>query len=109
VSSEGAPVDLAHLRRYTGGDPELERQALTLFVPDALAYLARIEAGEGRVPAHTLKGAAQAIGAWKLAALAERAEKGEKLGPELRAAIEEVRTFGEKEGIRHEDTKTRRV
>jgi HPt (histidine-containing phosphotransfer) domain-containing protein len=108
VSSEEAPVDLAHLRRYTGGDRELERQALTLFVPDALAYLARIEAGEGKLPAHTLKGAAQAIGAWKLAALAERAEKGEKLGPQLRAAIEEVRTFADREGIHHEGAKTPR-
>jgi HPt (histidine-containing phosphotransfer) domain-containing protein len=96
MSCDGeAPVDLAHLRRYTGGDRELERQTLTLFVPDALAYVARIEAGEGKVPAHTLKGSAQAIGAWKLAALAQRAETGEPLGPELRAAIEEVRAFAE--------------
>ena len=92
MSSE-APVDLAHLRRYTGGDEELERQTLTLFVPDALGYVARIEAGEVKVAAHTLKGSAQAIGAWRLASLAERAEKGEKLGRELRAAIEEVRAF----------------
>lgn len=91
--AEAPPVDLAHLRRYTGGDPELERQALTLFVPDALKYLARIEAGEGKVPAHTLKGSAQAIGAWKLAALAERAERGDFDAAELRAAIEEVRAF----------------
>ena len=97
MSSDGeAPVDLAHLRRYTGGDAELERQTLTLFVPDALGYVARIEAGEGKVPAHTLKGSAQAIGAWKLAALAQRAETGEPLGPELRVAIEEVRVFATK-------------
>lgn len=94
MSSEAEPaVDLAHLRRYTGEDRALERQVLTLFVPDALGYLARIEAGEGKVPAHTLKGAAQAIGAWKLAVLAERAEQGEPLAAELRAAIEEVRVF----------------
>lgn len=91
-----APVDLAHLRRFTGGDGELERQVLTLFVPDAQAYLARIEAGEGKVPAHTLKGAAQAIGAWKLAALAERAERGDIDAPALRAAIEDVGAFVER-------------
>ena len=95
MSSEGPAVDLAHLRRYTGGDAELERTTLTLFVPDALGYVARIEAGEGKVPAHTLKGSAQAIGAWRLAALAERAEAGERLGEELRAAVEEVRAFAE--------------
>lgn len=94
-SEDGPAVDLAHLRRYTGDDAELERQTLTLFVPDALEYLARIEAGEGRVPAHTLKGSAQAIGAWKLAALAERAERGEALAAEIRAAIEEVRAFAQ--------------
>jgi len=95
-SDAEAAVDLAHLRRYTGEDRELERQVLTLFVPDALAYLARIEAGEGKVPAHTLKGAAQAIGAWNLAALAERAERGDVDAPALRAAIEDVRAFAEK-------------
>jgi len=68
---------------------------LTPFVPDALAYLARIEAGEGKVPAHTLKGAAQAIGAWTLAALAERAESGDVDAAKLRAAIEDVRAFAQ--------------
>lgn len=92
MSSEAA-VDLAHLRRYTGGDRELERQTLTLFVPDALGYVARIEAGDVKVAAHTLKGSALAIGAWKLAELAERSERGEALGAELRAAIEEVRAY----------------
>ena len=97
MSSDGeAAVDLAHLRRYTGGDADLERQTLTLFAPDALRYVASIEAGDAKIAAHTLKGSAQAIGAWKLAALAERAEGGEPLGVELRAAIEEVRAYAEK-------------
>jgi len=73
------PVDLAHLRRYTMGDRELELEILGLFVqqlPITITALrdAPSEREWGRA-AHTLKGSARAVGAWSLATIAESAER----------------------------------
>jgi HPt (histidine-containing phosphotransfer) domain-containing protein len=70
--------DLDHLRRQTAGDRALERELLALFetqcarmrplVRDDGPWLQRADA------AHTLKGSARAIGAGRLASLADRLE-----------------------------------
>jgi HPt (histidine-containing phosphotransfer) domain-containing protein len=74
-----APVDLAHLRRFTLGDVRLELEVLTLFIDQAPATIAAMrQAGTSRewmTAAHTLKGSARAVGAWRLAKLAEEAER----------------------------------
>jgi HPt (histidine-containing phosphotransfer) domain-containing protein len=72
------PIDLAHLRRYTMGDRQLEQEILGLFVeelPKTLAGLRKAQtAREWHVAAHTLKGSARAVGAWRLARAAQIAE-----------------------------------
>ncbi|MGL4395503.1 MAG: Hpt domain-containing protein [Hyphomicrobium sp.] len=79
-ASHDAPIDLAHLRRYTLGDAGLEREVLDLFLaqlPKTIAALST--AGDDkawRMAAHTLKGSGRAVGAWRLAMLAEQAEHG---------------------------------
>lgn len=74
-----APIDLKHLRRYTLGDVELEREVMQLFfaqVPKTIAGLAdALNDHEWRIAAHTIKGSARAVGAWQIARLAEQAER----------------------------------
>lgn len=72
------PVDLKHLRRYTLGDSSLEREVLDLFLTQLPATIAAL--GDARtekdwkVAAHTLKGSGRAVGAWRIARIAEQAE-----------------------------------
>jgi HPt (histidine-containing phosphotransfer) domain-containing protein len=72
------PVDLVHLSRYTLGDRALEREVLELFCAQSAIYVERLRAAssdkEWRDAAHSLKGSASAIGAWRAAAAAECAE-----------------------------------
>lgn len=78
-SVSSRPVDLEHLRRFTLGDADLEREILGLFAdhaPTTLAGLAAAETPqEWRAAAHSLKGSANAIGAHHLAKLAGDAER----------------------------------
>lgn len=74
-----SPVDLKHLRRYTLGDVKLEKEVLELFLaqlPQTIAALNGAKSdSEWRIAAHTLKGSGRAVGAWRLARLAEQAER----------------------------------
>lgn len=95
-----APIDLVHLARQTGGDNELEQELLALFADQCVKHLATIRRANakcGSDAAHTLKGAARAIGAWNVAAAADRVEQSltqravaEGLG-ELSVAADEAR------------------
>jgi len=72
------PVDLVHLARYTLGNRALEREVLELFRTQSRLYLTRLK-GAGsekawRDAAHTIKGSACGIGAWRVAKRAESAE-----------------------------------
>jgi len=71
-------LDLEHLRRFTLGDQSLEHEILGLFIKQAPITLAALEAAvadrDWKIAAHTLKGSARAVGAWRVAQLAERAE-----------------------------------
>jgi len=64
-------IDFDHLSRQTGGDHELERELLVLFSQQCCGHLRTIHHGESLKArmdaAHTLKGAALAIGAWQVA------------------------------------------
>jgi len=72
-------IDLVHLARQTGGDHDLERELLTLFSQQCVRHLRTIHAGadaKARIDAaHTLRGAAQAIGAWQVADAAAAIEQ----------------------------------
>lgn len=82
----GDPVDLAHLARYTLGDQALEREVLELFCSQSLTYLDRLRNAETEKDwsdtAHSLKGSARAVGAWRVAREAERAEELSLASPE---------------------------
>jgi HPt (histidine-containing phosphotransfer) domain-containing protein len=72
-------LDLDHLRRQTAGDGALERELLALFEAQC-ARLQPLVCGGSRSPleradaAHTLKGSARAVGAWRLALTVDRLE-----------------------------------
>jgi HPt (histidine-containing phosphotransfer) domain-containing protein len=72
-------VDRAYLARFTLGNAALEREVLELFAAQAPVYLQRLREAScikaWREATHTIKGSASAIGAWRLARLAEMAEK----------------------------------
>ena len=96
------PIDLVHLSRYTLGDSTLEREILQLFRAQSRIYLDRLQdagaTGAWCEAAHTIKGSARGIGAWKVAECAEKAEgcksgKNQKVLGQLEAAINEANAF----------------
>lgn len=100
----GDPVDLAHLRRYTLGNTELEREVLDLFAQQAVTTLGQLRAAATHKAwheaAHTLKGAALAVGAWRVAAAGQQAEavefveaSREAVLPRLEHAVAEARAY----------------
>ena len=71
-------IDLVHLARMTLGDRSLEREVLQLFDRQAdllVGRLAAADAGAVGALAHTLKGSARGIGAWRVARAAEALEQ----------------------------------
>jgi HPt (histidine-containing phosphotransfer) domain-containing protein len=70
-------IDENHLDRMTLGDRRLEREVLELFLRQTTLMLDRIMGAEAPVAAaaaHTLKGSARGIGAWRVARAAETLE-----------------------------------
>ena len=70
-------IDENHLGRMTLGDRRLEREVLELFVRQTTVMLNRIVGAEpplAAAAAHTLKGSARGIGAWRVARAAELLE-----------------------------------
>ena len=72
------PIDIAHLARMSLGDRKLEREVLRLFdlqmamLSDRVRNAAPAIAGAA---AHTIKGSARGIGAWRVARTAEQVEQ----------------------------------
>lgn len=75
--SEQSILDLVHLARQTFDDRVLGRELVALLEQQCL-HLLPVMRGAPRAErsdaAHTLKGAARAVGAWRLARVAERLE-----------------------------------
>jgi HPt (histidine-containing phosphotransfer) domain-containing protein len=72
------PIDLVHLRRMTLGEHSLEREVLLLFCRQADMLIGRMRTAKPAVTAataHTVKGSARGIGAWRVAAAAEAVER----------------------------------
>jgi HPt (histidine-containing phosphotransfer) domain-containing protein len=92
LNSPSQPVDLAHLSRYTLGERALELEVLELFSTQSLVYLERLRGAptdkDWHEAAHSLKGSAVAIGAWRVANAAERAESA--IATSWQASIEEI-------------------
>lgn len=74
----GSIIDEDHLGRMTLGDRRLEREVLELFLRQTTILLSRIAGAEpplAAAAAHTLKGSARGIGAWRVARAAELLEQ----------------------------------
>jgi HPt (histidine-containing phosphotransfer) domain-containing protein len=94
-------IDADHLARMTLGDRRLEREVLEIFLRQTAIMLNRIVGAEpalAAAAAHTLKGSARGIGAWRVARAAELLEhaagaEGNEAGTRhaLAAAIEELK------------------
>lgn len=73
------PIDLTYLARFTLGNVALEAEVLDLFITHAPRTLADLRAaGTAKAwhdAAHTLKGSARGVGAWRIGRAAEMAER----------------------------------
>jgi hypothetical protein len=77
--SKHRPIDLVHLAKQTMGDKALEIEVLQMFARQARACLQEIASGEAArvgAAAHRLKGAASAVGAFRVSEAAEAVEGG---------------------------------
>jgi HPt (histidine-containing phosphotransfer) domain-containing protein len=77
LAPDDRPIDLVHLARTTLGDRSLEREVLQLFDRQSTLLIARMRAaapGGLMALAHTMKGSARGIGAWRVARAAEAVE-----------------------------------
>ncbi len=78
MNTTASPIDLVHLARQCGGDQDLEQELLALFADQCVKHLMVIRSANARIgsdAAHTLKGAARAIGAWQVAEAAQKVEE----------------------------------
>ena len=94
VESDTPVIDLGYLQLFTLGDSALQNEVLGLFreqVASSVSALRKSIADDDcaswRMAAHTLKGSARAVGAFRLAQEAERAERdNETLNSRARGA-----------------------
>jgi HPt (histidine-containing phosphotransfer) domain-containing protein len=97
--SQDRPVDLVHLANQTMGDKDLENEVLQMFARQArksLQEIAGTDAAGIAAAAHCLKGAAAAVGAFKVSAAAERLEANAgdaALQANVGAAVVEAENF----------------
>jgi HPt (histidine-containing phosphotransfer) domain-containing protein len=90
-------LDEGHLRRMTLGDQSLEREVLQVFARQItlmLRRIARAEPGHAAAAAHTLKGSACGLGAWRVANAAERLEQAAAGSGNISEAIAELEVAG---------------
>ena len=96
--------DLVHLARHTLGNRELEHEVLRLFERQSVIYLSRLKGADKETEccraAHTIKGSARGIGAWRVALIAEALERNptpvsgaRKMIQDLEQAIGEANGF----------------
>jgi HPt (histidine-containing phosphotransfer) domain-containing protein len=86
-------LDEHHLRRMTLGDQSLEREVLQVFTRQITLLLERIACAEpahAAAAAHTLKGSARGLGAWRVAEAAEQLEQAVTAVDDLSEAIAEL-------------------
>jgi HPt (histidine-containing phosphotransfer) domain-containing protein len=93
LAPDDRPIDLVHLARITFGDRSLEREVLQLFDRQSSILIGRMRtatpAGIATL-AHTLKGSARGIGAWRVARAAETLELAGSSGGSTGEALEKL-------------------
>ena len=94
LAPDDGPIDNAHLDRMTLGDIALEREVLAMFSAQAVGLIARLatlcsegKSSESLALAHTLKGSARAIGAFRVGDAAEALEAALRNGDDSSEAI----------------------
>lgn len=90
---EESAIDIQHLSRMTLGQAALESEVLALFAAQSHDLVNRLAAGpaDGAALAHTLKGSAAAIGAFRVADAALDLETAIKSGGDVPRAIAALR------------------
>jgi HPt (histidine-containing phosphotransfer) domain-containing protein len=86
---DDGPIDIEHLKRMTLGDAGLQREVLAMFAAQAgrlTDALAALPADAAEI-AHTLKGSARGIGAFRVADATEALETAMRDGSEPSKAI----------------------
>jgi HPt (histidine-containing phosphotransfer) domain-containing protein len=91
-----AAIDRAHLKAMTMGDATLARDVLSLFDRQGAMMMKRLPGADAKAKAemaHTLKGSARGIGAWRVADAATLVEiAGDAIAiKELNDVVAEVR------------------
>jgi HPt (histidine-containing phosphotransfer) domain-containing protein len=73
LAPDDGPIDRAHLARMTLGDPGLEREELAMFAGQSASLVDHLAGSPPNAAdlAHTLKGSAMAIGAFRVADAAD--------------------------------------
>ena len=82
LAPDDGPIDIAHLHRMTLGDSALEREVLAMFAAQAVGLIGALAVlpSDAAVLAHTLKGSARGIGAFRVADAAENLEDALRAG-----------------------------
>jgi HPt (histidine-containing phosphotransfer) domain-containing protein len=86
-------IDLDHLSKMTLGERSLEREVLELFDQQATMLIGRMREAAPAViaaTAHTLKGSARGIGAWRVARAAEAVERSACDETRLKHAVDRL-------------------
>jgi HPt (histidine-containing phosphotransfer) domain-containing protein len=93
LAPDDGPIDGAHLDRMTLGDASLEREVLAMFSGQAVGLIARLASLPSDIMAlaHTLKGSARAIGAFRVADAAEGLEAAIRHGDDPAQALAGVK------------------
>lgn len=93
LAPDDRPIDLVHLARITFGDRSLEREVLQLFDRQSGILIGRMRTATPAAVAtlaHTLKGSARGIGAWRVARAAETLELAGNAGEATGEALEKL-------------------
>jgi HPt (histidine-containing phosphotransfer) domain-containing protein len=92
LAPDDGPIDIAHLERMTLGDAGLEREVLAMFAAQSAGLIGKLlsRPADAGALAHTLKGSARAIGAFRVADAAARLEVVMQNGGEPSAALAEI-------------------
>ena len=98
LAPDDRPIDLVHLARTTLGDRNLEREVLQLFDRQSALLIARMRTAAPNgvaTLAHTLKGSARGIGAWRVARAAEALELAGAREGDIGSALDRLNAASE--------------
>jgi HPt (histidine-containing phosphotransfer) domain-containing protein len=94
AATQSGVLDRDYLRRFTLGSATLEHEVLRLFAGEMPRYVDQLRSAESPKAwadaAHTIKGSAQAVGALRVAIVAEMAERLDFHGTDRVVAIEAI-------------------